>query len=152
MSDVKLVPTIVLKKLLISIGCILIMMGIPISVVNIIYIIQGNRIDGFPIEISFLIITFLPFYMLTLFPLIYLEVRKKKRLLNYTLSGAIAPLVIIAMFGLMVALKSMPSFKSDPNDFNTIASQMISGGPPLIDGLKKAIYTSLYWFFAVRKK
>lgn len=163
MRKIKLEPITVLKKFLTSIGCILLMVGIPISVISTIYITKGNRIDGFPVDISFLIISFLPFYILTLFPLIYLEVKKNKKLLNYTLSGILAPLVIIVIFSLMVAWKTMPPLNSDPDDFNMIASQLVSGGLPLIHGFKMAlsytlyevilgaIYTSLYWFFAVRK-
>ena len=163
MHKIQLAPITVLKKFLTSIGCILLMIGIPISVVNTIYIVKGNKIDGFPIDISFLIITFLPFYILTLFPLIYLEVKNNKRLLNYILSGILAPQVIIVIFGLMVAWKTMPPLNSDPDDFNMIASQLVSGGSPLIHGFKMAlsytlyevmlgsIYTSLYWFFAVKR-
>lgn len=159
----KKIPIISLKKVLISIGCILLMAGIPIIILNTIYVIKGNRIDIFPIDTTFLIITFLPLYILTLLPLIYLEAKKNKKLLNYTLSGILSPIVIIVVFGLMVTLKSMSSLNSDPSGFNTVVLQSVSGGPSLTQGFKMAlsytlyeavlgsIYTSLYWFFAVRR-
>ncbi len=147
-------------------GCAILVIGLLISFISIFNILEGRSHFASRIRADELFMFVAPFYIATIPALLYLEMKKYRKLSYYALWGMISPIVgfIFLMAILYIASIAMDIFKPVPvvdvdnlNGFKALTDRGVDTRSAIsflviYEVILGCIYTSLYWLFAVKEK